>query len=52
MNEFDEKHVKELHAEIAALKERVEELTEANHALTGELIKKNTEVDYPAPVQF
>ncbi len=47
MNELDERHVKELHSKIAVLEQRVAERDETIQALTGELIKKNVEVDYP-----
>lgn len=47
MDEHDEKHVKDLHAQIAALKQQVAERNEKIQALIGELIKKNMEVDFP-----
>jgi len=38
--------VRELSEKVRRLKDRVAELEEVNLALTGELIKKNTDPDY------
>ena len=50
MNERDEKHVKELHAQIASLKQQLAERDETIRALKGQLSKKNIEADYPVDV--
>ena len=49
-NAETEKHIQDLNAQITVLKERLAESHENVQALTGELIKKSLEVDYPMPV--
>ncbi len=47
MDETDHKEMKELHEKIAARDRIIAERDETIRALTGELIKKSVEVDYP-----
>jgi len=50
MDVITEEPVKELHEQVADLLKKIAERDETIQALTGELIKKNTEVDYPVAV--
>ena len=50
MDTITEELVKELHEQIADLHKKVAERDATIRALTGELIKKNTEIDYPVAV--
>ena len=50
MDAATETLVKELHEQIADLRKKLVERDASIRALTGELIKKRTEVDYPVGV--
>ncbi len=50
MDAATETLVKELHERVADLRKKLVERDASIRALTGELIKKRTEVDYPVDV--